>query len=144
MKRIVVLALVAMLLAACGGDEPAPSGTASPTPSAPTPTTGTTTGPPAVGMGPGVTIEEALAGETDGPLLVNGYIVAEADVVRLCGALAESMPPQCGGDSLEVVGIDLDDYGVAEAQGVAWTDEQVQVLGEVDGGVLRVSAQTTG
>lgn len=145
MRRIVLLA-AAVLLAACSGA--ADTGTTGPADGTTTP--GSATGPadgattPGSATGPGLSIEEARDTDSGGPLLVNGYIVAEADVVRLCSGLAESLPPQCVEPSLEVVGIDLDAYPVREAQGVAWTDEPVQVLGEVDGDVLHVSAEASG
>ena len=57
-----------------------------------------------LGAGPGISIEEAIAADTDELLLVNGNLLADGDEVRLCYALAESFPPQCGGPSLVVEG----------------------------------------
>ena len=58
-------------------------------------------------VGPGITIAQALDSDLDEPLLVNGFLVASGEEVLLCEALAESFPPQCGGDSLLVEGLDL-------------------------------------
>ena len=92
------------------------------------------------GVGPGISIDEATDSTLDGPLLVNGFIVAEeGGEVRLCSALRESYPPQCGGAWLLVEGLDLTDVeGLTSAQGVSWTDGETQLLGTVEDGVLTV------
>jgi len=66
-----------------------------------------------------------------------GFLVDSGDDVRLCDALAESFPPQCGGESLRVEG-ELPDVRWSEAQGVRWTDQQIVLRGEIDDGVIRV------
>ena len=71
--------------------------------------------------------------------MVGGFIVAEGDVVRLCEVLLESFPPQCGGESLLVEGLDLDAYATTSEGDVRWTDSPVSVLGGVDGDTLRVT-----
>ena len=92
-------------------------------------------------VGPGISVDEAIASTLEGPLLVNGYLVASGDEVRFCSALAESHPPQCGGSSLVVEGLDLDEMqGLSSASGVTWSDEQLQLLGSVEDGVLRIEA----
>jgi hypothetical protein len=106
--------------------------------------------PPAdSGAGPGaavLSVEEALTSTAEGPLAVEGYIIApEGSEVRLCSALLESYPPQCGEPSLVVEGLDL-----ATVEGlvhtsepdlaqVSWTDTYVTVHGELRDGVLDVS-----
>ncbi len=123
MQRALVL-LVLLVAAGCGGDRG-----------------GGDTGPPAAGApipGGGLTVEEAIASDLDGPLMVKGALVVERDQVRLCGALAESYPPQCGGPWLRVVGIDLAEFDLESASGVSW-NENVSLLGTVDDGVIRVS-----
>lgn len=76
---------------------------------------------------------------------VRGYVVApEGAPVRLCEALAESFPPQCGGSSVVVEGLDLasvpgltsiDDPALAQ---VSWSEGEVELTGVVTDGVLRV------
>lgn len=154
-KTPTAMALVAaVLLTACGGGGEGAGPDAGGPPAGTTPTAG---GPPldggappgggadtpGSGAGPGVTVEEARNSDAHGPLLVTGYIIAEADVVRLCSLLLESLPPQCGEPSLQVVGLDLDDYPVQERSGVAWTEDLVRVLGEVEGGVLHARSDAT-
>jgi len=79
--------------------------------------------------GGGLTIEEALETTAEGPLVVAGYLIEEGGELRLCSAILESYPPQCGEPSLEVRGeVDRDQIG-----------ERVSLVGDVDGHVLTVS-----
>ena len=130
---VVVLALVAT---ACGGGDESPAAGAEP----PAATSATPSSGAAV-PGGGLSVDEALASTLEGPLMVAGHLVASADEVRLCSALAESYPPQCGGSSLLVRGLDLATVEGLQTEGVtSWTDERFSVLGEVEHGVLTVSA----
>ena len=92
-------------------------------------------------MGPGLSVSEALASDLSGPLLINGFIVAlSGGTVVLSEALAESFPPQAAGATLVVEGLDLGTIeGLQTHENVSWTDQQVQLLGEVEDGVLEVS-----
>lgn len=90
-------------------------------------------------VGPGLSIAGALASTLDGPLLVNGFVLAQGGQVLLCAVLLESFPPQCGKPSLEVQGLDLDGFeGLSSEGDVRWTDQPVQLLGTVSDGVLTV------
>ena len=121
MRRALAI-LVVFFVAGCGGD----GGGAEP--------------PAADATGRGVTVREALAADVEGPLLVRGALHAREGEIRLCEALAESYPPQCAGPSLRVEGLALSDVeGVQTAQGVSWTDGEVKLLGDVEGGALLVS-----
>jgi hypothetical protein len=115
-----------VVLANCGGDE---GGGSAPKPA-----------PPAAGApipGGGLSVQEAIDSDLDGPLMVKGFVVRTGDEVRLCSALAESFPPQCGGPSLAVEGtVDAD---FAQEGDVRWTETEVSLLGDVEGDVLRVS-----
>jgi hypothetical protein len=124
MKMLLLALLAALALAACGGSDQ---------PAAPP--------PPA-----NLSIDEVLASPPEGPVTVRGAIVApEGEPVRLCSALAESYPPQCGGSSLVVEGLDLatlkgltstNDPSLAQ---VTWSEGEVSLLGEVENGILTVS-----
>jgi hypothetical protein len=110
------LTAVTLLLAACGGDERPAS-------------------PDGV-----LTVTEALRVDGGGSVRVRGTLIADARGVRLCSAILESHPPQCGQPSLTVRGLDL--VGVSnmeQAKGVGWTSREVTLAGEVKDGVLSVA-----
>ena len=94
------------------------------------------------GVGPGISIDEARASDGQEPLLINGWLVVSPQgEVRFCSALGESNPPSCAGSSLLVEGLDPADAGeLAEAEGVQWSEESIQLLGSIEDGRLVVSA----
>jgi hypothetical protein len=136
--RLYALAVAVLVLAGCA--------TAQDTPAQPSiSSTGPQLGASGAGFGPGISVSEARRSRLDGPLLVNGYIVAEGTRVRLCEALAESFPPQCGGASLDVRGLDVATLSSLESSGTTrWTAQPRQLLGEVRNGVLTVSSTSKG
>ena len=112
-------------LAGGGGAETAPDDAAGGSPTA-TQSTGLT-------AGPAISIEEALATGSDEMQLVAGNILAQDGEVRLCSALAESFPPQCGGASLHVEGLKLEEVdGLITEGDVSWTDRPIELLGVVE------------
>ncbi len=65
------------------------------------------------------------------PVTVSGALVVDPDgMVLLCSALAESVPPQCGGERLLVEGLNLDDLALQEGNGVRWA-QSVQLVGTI-------------
>lgn len=116
MKRLALLPVL-LALAACGGDD---ERRASPAAGAPIP-------------GGGLSVSEAKASALGGPLMVKGYLIERGGEKRLCEAILESYPPQCGEPSLRIEG------DLSQLEG-AMRDELVSVLGEVDGEVIRLSA----
>ena len=129
MKTLALIATLAAAaaLAACGGEEddaPAAGGTSSGV---------TATQTSGLGAGPAVSIDEALGSGLNEPQLVAGNLLAQGGEVRLCSALAESVPPQCGGASLHVVGLDLAEVDGLITEGeVGWTDRPIELLGVVE------------
>jgi len=97
-----------------------------------------------VGAGDGVlSITEAAEASTGDVATVRGFIVADAEGVRLCEALAESFPPQCGGSFLILNEFDAAAFPqiFSESPGgdVAWTDDEQDVIGFLEpGGIIRV------
>jgi hypothetical protein len=85
----------------------------------------------------GLTVAEALATDADGPLAVRAFYFSNDDGTWLCDLLAESFPPQCGGERVAfegVSGIDPDELDVE--QGVTWSAQPVTVLGSIVDGVF--------
>jgi hypothetical protein len=89
--------------------------------------------------GGALSVAEALETELDEPLLVEAALVAVGDEVRLCSALAESYPPQCGGPSLLVQGLELETVEGLTREGVVAWAESASVLGTVEDGILEVT-----
>jgi streptogramin lyase len=74
---------------------------------------------------------------------VQGFIVADTAGVRLCEALAESFPPQCGGSFMILTEFDAGAFPqiFSESPGgdVIWTDQAQDVVGFLEaGGIIRV------
>ena len=88
---------------------------------------------PVSGVGPGISIGEALTSNLTGPLLINGLLHVQNDQPRLCEWLAESLPPQCGGSFLEVEGLDLMTIDGLRSEGsVTWSDQPVPLTSPED------------
>jgi hypothetical protein len=117
--------VLALGLPACGSDE-----NSQPEPQPPI---------AGLGAGPGISIDEAIAMNSDEPLLVNGNVWADGDKIYFCDAVLESYPPQCPASRLEVVGLKLAEVdGLQRASGIAWS-ERTQLLGVVADGKITVS-----
>ena len=85
-----------------------------------------------------VTPEEALARD-DGLVAVRGFLIDEGTGARICSAVMESYPPQCGGPSLSVTNVDVASLeGATTEDRVSWVDLAV-VEGELTGGVIDAS-----
>jgi len=125
MRSIPVILIALLLLAACATSA-TPSASANPW------TLVVADGAP--GDGPGMSVADALAhGPSDDLVSVSGALfVAPDGTVRLCDAIAESFPPQCGGASIVVTGLDLSTVAdLQEANGVRWV-ESVVLFGSVE------------
>ena len=79
----------------------------------------------------------ADAASTSGDIAVAGFLVVVDGQARLCEALAESFPPQCGGASVALSDYDQVDPDDLQSEGaVTWTDYAVTVFGEMVDGTL--------
>jgi hypothetical protein len=82
-------------------------------------------------------IQPSAAADASGQVAVVGFIVAMGDEVKLCEALAESFPPQCGGAFVTVTSLDQVDPDDLQTEGdVTWTDFAVTIFGEMVDGTL--------
>ncbi len=131
-----VMVALAVAAGACGTDERLGATTSAvPTTAAPTSTTvGPDTDQP-------MSIDAAVAVPDGTQLQVAGALIAAGDDVRLCGAIMESYPPQCGEPSLALEGLNLDAViGLSrpdpEFAGVVWTDFPLIVFGTMQDGAL--------
>lgn len=138
MRRLIpLLALFAVLAAACGGSDEA-----TPTTATTAATTTTVASGGRVAAGDPVTVAEAIAGPTDRPQRVTGYVFVSADgSMVIADSILESFPPQPGGASLVVVGFSLEGMtgiaqGPADGAITAWSEAPIEVLGTVADGVL--------
>jgi hypothetical protein len=132
--RLLVAATAASLLpvSCAGADGPSPGDPVNPPPAEASEAAG------AGGTAPrAFTLEEALASDGDGPILVTGLLIDAGDGWRLCAAVAESFPPQCGGASVTVEELDPADHDLQDAGGVRWS-ESATLFGELDGTTFTV------
>jgi hypothetical protein len=101
----------------------------------------TGTGGPQSGADGSVPVGEAVAAGIQGPFLMSGYYVADADGAQLCEALAESFPPQCGGTSIRLDPADAPAGATTTSEGeVTWSEEPISVEGQIDGDVFVVGS----
>ena len=94
-------------------------------------------GEPTVPPPPGVPVATVANTPIDGGFVISGFYFDDGNGVRLCDALAESFPPQCGGASIPFDNTAGADVGVLSIeQGVTWSDQPVLVEGQVVDGVF--------
>ena len=146
-RTLCAAALVAAIaaipaLAACSDDGGTAAATAPATATAPT-TPATADQPsPAAGImlaDSGASVAEILAAPASEDLVVvRAHVIVAADgTARLCDALRESLPPQCGGASMALENLPQGFLtGLSEAQGVHWTEQPAQLVGRVRGDVF--------
>jgi len=93
----------------------------------------------------GLDISEAIAYEGTEVVAVRGFFVSEGTAARLCEALAESFPPQCGGVSVVVTNPEaLSDVLLIEQGDTQWSEGYVTVLGTIVDGELTVASNVSG
>lgn len=80
-----------------------------------------------------IEVAELLEGSASTDVSVIGYVVIDGNGGRLCEVLAESFPPQCGGQSVVIVNPDALTVALEQEQSVRWTNERVRLDGAYDG-----------
>jgi hypothetical protein len=113
------LTLLVVLLAACGNDDGGGSDFTE---------------------GQLVQIADVTDEEVDVLVRVQGPVIRVDDTTRICAAILESFPPQCGEPSLIVDGWDIDADPRAQSAGdVTWV-ENVELTGTISDGTLTAAA----
>jgi hypothetical protein len=105
------------------------------------------TGTPSIGMpvDGGLTVSEALNATATGVLAMQGFVFNDGSGAKLCEALAESFPPQCGGASIAITGYEGSiTVPLVSEQGVSWTDLPVTLFGEIVDGTFVVDPTVSG
>lgn len=142
---------VSLVLAACGGGETAdqPTDTAPPAAGAclagdpncqdtvtPLPGEEPTTDEP-----PGFLLVSDVVGvDIDGGFALRGYYFDTPEGTFICDLIAESFPPQCGGDRLPLDNSAGEDLGPLQTeQGITWSNDQITVIGEIIDGVFVIT-----
>ena len=93
----------------------------------------------------GLSIPEALAYRGNEIIAVQGFVLRTGKTNALCELLAESYPPQCGGESLAIANPEAtDDMILTEAEGVQWSEDYVTVFGRLTDGVLTIETTVSG
>lgn len=88
-----------------------------------------------------VPVADAVAAGIDGGFLMSGFYLADGDGARLCEALAESFPPQCGGASIALEPAEPPAGATTTTEGdVTWSEQPISVEGQIDGDVFVVGS----
>jgi hypothetical protein len=86
-----------------------------------------------------MTVRQAVAAPSGSTVSVRGHLIATAGETLLAEMLAESYPPQPGGATLRLEGVDLATLDDVEQVGdTAWTAHQRTLSGRIEDGVLHV------
>lgn len=81
-----------------------------------------------------LSISDAVDHDGSDVIAVTGYVVIDTGSARLCASLAESFPPQCGGDSVTITNPDATSrLPLVEEGSTQWSEEPVIVLGRMSG-----------
>ena len=88
-----------------------------------------------------ITVAQLLARSSDAPISVQGLLHVDHGSARLCGAILESYPPQCGAPSVELVGVDIvANDGTTAVEGITWKEGAVLNLERTADGRFTVVA----
>ena len=91
-----------------------------------------------------LTVAELLAAEPGGEVVVRGALFDDGSGLVLCGALAESFPPQCPGESVPVANPEAIDVELASAGAARWSDQPFTLLGVLADDGFKVVASRPG
>ncbi len=84
-----------------------------------------------------MTVADAAALNDGSVATVSGFLIEDSGVLFIADLIAESYPPQPGGATMEVDGIDISGLASVNQEGpVRWLDAVVTVSGTVNSGRL--------
>jgi len=143
------LAVLGLVLAACGDEPPSASPSSSSTSSVALPATTTEAAEEVPGSSEGELMEISIPDEgmsvadalnaDAGPIVVYGQLFDDGQGLRLCSGLTRSLPPICVGEPLMVDGLDLASIALENHEGTMWSTDAVVLEGVIDGDTLRDS-----
>jgi hypothetical protein len=88
---------------------------------------------------PPITVAQLVARSADTPITVAGFLHVDEGQARLCDAILESYPPQCGAPSVMLVGVNVDELdGTTTAGGITWLEGAVFDVRRIDADVFEV------
>lgn len=89
-----------------------------------------------------ISVTELVARSTD-TATVRGFLHVDEGQARLCDAILESYPPQCGEPSITLVDLNVDAIaGTTTAGGITWKERVVLTVQRVDADVFHAVGTT--
>jgi hypothetical protein len=86
-----------------------------------------------------ITVEQLVERSADTATPVVGFLHITADGTKLCSMILESYPPQCGGPSVDLVGLVPEDVPDLQSEGdVRWREQLELVVERTDDGAFTV------
>ncbi|MFC5930275.1 hypothetical protein [Cryobacterium melibiosiphilum] len=86
-----------------------------------------------------ISVDELVSRSADTPVSVTGLLYDDSSGTRLCGAVMESFPVQCGGPSVDLVGLDMTTVsGTTSDQGITWKEAVVLTVQRTGSGSFTV------
>jgi hypothetical protein len=93
----------------------------------------------------GLSVQEALDYTGSETIAVQGYVVITGPTGSLCETLAESFPPQCGGQSLIITNPGAASGEVLVEEGeTQWSEQPVTFFGSVSNGQFTIDTTISG
>lgn len=91
-----------------------------------------------------LSITDALSYEGSEPVAVAGFVVRTSESSRFCDALAESYPPQCAGESIDIINPEVTDaIPLIEEGNVQWSPDRVTVIGIITSEGITIDPTST-
>ncbi|KAA3635391.1 MAG: hypothetical protein DWP92_11115 [Armatimonadetes bacterium] len=93
----------------------------------------------------GISVVQALSEGGSDPIAVTGFFISDGSGAWLCEAMAESYPPQCGGERLSVSNPDAMGALVLIEEGdTQWYEGSLTLMGTVSDGTFTILTDPDG